>query len=85
MTSTTKTMTSEPGVYRSDLDGHLFVLKVHPVILTCVICMKSCDRSNYKNHLLFKDAAAAFTNEHGFLDERIGSNLAEIIPPRSTK
>lgn len=76
---------TEAGVYRSDVDGHLFVLKVHPVIITCVICMKSCDRSDYKNNLLFKTAALAFTNEHGFLDERIANNLAEIIPPRSTK
>jgi hypothetical protein len=84
MTPTTP-MTSEPGVYRSDLDGHLFVLKLNPTAVTCVICMKTCDRSAFKNNLQFKDAALAFTNEHGFLDERIASDLAEIIPPRSVK
>ena len=78
-------MSSEPGVYRSDLDGHLFVLKLNPVIITCVICMKSCDRSTFKNFLVFKDGAIAFTNEHGFLDERIANDLAEIIPPRTPK
>ncbi len=77
--------TTEPGVYRSDLDGHLFVLKTNPVVLSCVICMKSCDRSTFKNNIAFKDGAIAFTNEHGFLDERIASNLAEIIPHRTSK
>ena len=77
--------TTEPGVFRSDLDGHLFVLKINPVALTCVICMKSCDRSTFKNNIAFKEAAVTFTNEHGFLDERICNDLAEIIPPRTSK
>jgi len=75
-------MTSEPGVYRSDVEGHLFVLRTRPVSVTCVICMESCRREDHKNNLLFKAAAAAFVNKHGYLDERIANNIAELIPTR---
>lgn len=85
MTSTSPTTSTDPGVYRSDLDGHLFVLKLNPVVLTCVICMKSCDLSGFKSFKEFQQAAITFTNEHGFLDGRIANNLAEIIPPRPVK
>lgn len=76
---------TQPGVFRSDLDGHLFVLKLHPVSLTCVVCMETCDRSNFKNNPSFKTAAATFTSKHGYLDERIANDFAEIIPPRTMK
>jgi hypothetical protein len=75
---------NEPGVYRSDVDGHLFVLKF-PISVTCVICMETCRREDYKTNLLFKAAAIEFVNKHGALDERIADNLAQIIPPRSVK
>lgn len=74
----------EAGVYRSDVDGHLFILKLNPISVTCIICMETCDRSHHKNKDLFKTAATAFVSKHGALDERIANNIAELIPPRST-
>lgn len=76
---------SDPGVYRSDVDGHLFVLKLDPVAVTCVICMETCGKADFKTNLLFKAAATEFVNKHGALDERIADNLAQIIPPRTSK
>lgn len=73
---------TEAGVYRSDVEGHLLVLRLHPVAVTCVICMETCQRSDHKNNLLFKAAAAEFVSKHGALDERIANNIAELIPPR---
>lgn len=72
---------NEPGVYRSDVDGHLFVLKLDPVSVTCVTCMATCDRSAFHTRLEFRDAATAFVSAHGALDERLADNLAQIIPP----
>lgn len=75
----------EPGVYHSDVDGHLFVLKLSPTSVTCIVCMETCCRSDFKNNPSFKTAATAFVNKHGALDERIADNIAQLIPPRPTK
>ena len=78
-------MKGTPGVYRSDVDGHLFVLKRDPISVTCVICMETCSRSDYKTMVGFRPAAAAFVAAHGALDGRVADNLAQIIPPRTAK
>lgn len=75
----------EPGVYRSDVEGHLFVLKLHPLSITCVVCMETCTDSQFKNLTEYRLGAAAFTSKHGYLDERIASTIVEIIPPRKSK
>lgn len=74
---------SEPGVYRSDVEGHLLILQTNPVSVTCVICMETCASRGHKNHKAFREAVATFVSKHGALDERIASTLAEMIPPRS--
>lgn len=76
---------TEPGVYRSDVDGHFFVLKLHPLSITCVVCMETCSESQFKNRLEYRQGAEAFTSKHGYLDERIASSIVEIIPPRQLK
>jgi hypothetical protein len=73
---------SQSGVYRSDVDGHLLVLKLNPVSVTCVVCVETCSRADYKTLLQFKPAATAFVSKHGALDEWIASNVAELIPSR---
>ena len=71
-----------PGVYRSDVDGHLFVLKTNPLRVSCVVCMESCAPGDYKTPSESRKAAEAFTSKHGYLDEKIADNIAELIPPR---
>jgi hypothetical protein len=71
---------SEPGVYRSDVEGHLLVLKLNPVSVTCVVCVETCSRADYKTLLDFKPAADAFVSKHGALDKRIANTVAELIP-----
>jgi hypothetical protein len=75
-------MMSEPGVYRSDVEGHLLVLQLNPVAVTCVVCVETCSRAQHKTLLQFRPAALAFVSKHGALDERIASSIAELIPPR---
>jgi hypothetical protein len=69
----------EPGVYKSDVLGHLFVLKFEPLSVTCVVCIESCARANHKTQAEFAKSAAEFVNKHGALDERIASNLTELV------
>jgi hypothetical protein len=76
---------TEPGVYRSDVEGHLFVLKLYPLSITCVVCMETCSQSQFKNLSEYRLGAAAFTSRHGYLDERIANSIVEIIPPRESK
>jgi hypothetical protein len=76
---------AEPGVYRSDVEGHLLVLKMNPVSVTCVVCVETCSRAQYKTLLEFRPAAAAFVGKHGALDERIADNILQLVPGASIK
>jgi hypothetical protein len=76
-------MNSTPGVYRSDIDGHLLVLQLNPVRVTCVVCVETSSRSQFKTNLDFKKAALAFVDKHGALDERIADNIGDLIPPKT--
>lgn len=76
---------SKPGVYRSDVDGHLFVLNTEPALsVTCVVCMETCAVLDHKLSE-FGKAAENFVNKHGALDEFIASSIAELVPPRQSK
>lgn len=82
-TSTESTTAAEQypeGVYRSESDGHLFVMKKHPVRMTCVICMETCDTSQHKNFRNLVDVVKAFTDKHGYLGDRIADSLLQLIP-----
>lgn len=68
----------EPGVYRSDVEGHLLILK-HPTSVTCIVCMETCARADHKLSSDFEKAAKAFVDKHGALDERIGNSILELI------
>jgi hypothetical protein len=70
---------NEPGVYRSDVAGHLLVLKLNPVRVTCIVCMETCDPSGLKNQER-KPAAAAFVEKHGALDTWIADSILQLIP-----
>lgn len=70
----------EPGVYRPDVAGHLFILQPNPVRVTCIVCGETCDRDLYKNTKDFKVGATAFVEKHGALDVKIASNIEELIP-----
>jgi len=73
-------MKVEQGVFRSDVDGHLFVLKLNPVRVTCVVCMETCDTSAFKGHIERKKAATAFVDKHGALDGKVADSLLQLIP-----
>jgi len=73
-------MKADPGVFRSDVDGHLFVLKLNPVRVTCVVCMETCDTSAFKGHIERKKAATAFVDKHGALDGKIADSILQLIP-----
>jgi hypothetical protein len=79
MCSSLNTERSKPGVWRSDVEGHLLVLKLEPVSVTCVVCMETCAPDQSKSP---KQAAEQFTSKHGYLGEWIANNIAELIPPR---
>ena len=66
-------------MWRSDVEGHILVLKLEPVSVTCLTCMETCTPSQSKTP---KQAAEEFTNKHGYLGEWIANNIAELIPPR---
>ena len=75
---TTTTTTSKkwvPGLYRSDVAGHLLLVKVDPVEVSCVICKDaSCPPR--------RADAEAFTAKHGYLAERIAPSLQEYLYQR---
>lgn len=77
-------MPLEPGVYRSDVEGHLLVLK-EPLAVACVVCAEACVRADYKLGSEFQKAAKAFVDKHGALDERIGNSILELISVPLTK
>lgn len=52
-------MNEKPGLYNSDVPGHLLLLEFNPTRVTCVICKETT--------LAKKEAAAAFTAKHGYL------------------
>ena len=74
---TTTTTTSKkwvPGLYRSDKAGHMLLVEVDPVKVTCVICKTaSCPPR--------RADAEAFTAKHGYLDKFIRSQSPGLSPP----
>lgn len=73
------------GVYLSDVKGHLLVIVLSPIRVTCVSCAETCNRLQFKNTREFKQAASAFVAKHGALDVKIADNLDEIIEEYLTK
>ena len=69
----------KPGVYRSDVSGHLFVLKTEPLSVTCVACVETCTRADYKTLVEFKKAAFVFVEKHGALDGWIADSLLGLV------
>jgi hypothetical protein len=68
------------GVYRSEAEGHLYLLKSSPTRVTCVVCMETCDTSLAKNYDQRKKAADEFTAKHGYLGEKIADSILQLIP-----
>lgn len=77
---------NEPGVYRSDVPGHLLVLKLKPTRVTCIACMETCDCSAYKTREL-RPAVTAFVAKHGALDSKIADSILQLVPsqPRTLR
>jgi hypothetical protein len=68
------------GVYRSETEGHLYILKASPIVVTCIVCMETCDTSLAKNYDQRKKAAEAFTEKHGYLGDKIADSILQLIP-----
>ena len=73
-------MPLEPGIYRSDLEGHLFALK-HPLQVTCIVCGETCVSSDHGPRQ-FIVAAIAFVEKHGALDGKIADSILDLIPKK---
>lgn len=69
------------GVWRSDVLGHLLILKIDPVSVTCIVCIETCSRLDYKTTKNFKEAAEKFVSKHGALHQRISNSIADLVPP----
>ncbi len=69
----------KPGVYLSDVVGHLLILKKDPVSVTCVSCVETCDRSKFRGMAEFAGEAANFVSKHGALDRWIAEDIGEIV------
>lgn len=69
-----------PGVYQSDVEGHLLILKLNPVSCTCIICAEMCSGANYRRFCDFSAAAKDFVAKHGALSSKIANNIGELIP-----
>jgi len=76
---------TEPGVWRSDVEGHLFVLKMKPTVITCITCMETCARDAHTNFTSFAKAAVAFVEKHGALDVKIADSILQLIPPTASE
>ena len=76
--ATTTTTTSKkwvPGLYRSDEPGHLLLVEVNPVQVSCVICKDvSCPPR--------RADAEAFTTKHGYLGQYLAPGLQEYLYQR---
>ena len=75
----------KPGVWRSDVEGHLLVLALDPLVVTCVACLEACRPSDYKFDSGFAAAAQAFVAKHGALHERLADSVMRLVPPRAAK
>jgi len=69
---------TEAGVYLSDR-GHLLILQLDPVRVSCVLCAVTCFRSQFKNKKTFDEGAIDFVAKHGALDHRIANSIEEIV------
>ena len=67
-------VSEKPGLYNSDVDGHLLLLERDPTRVTCVICKETCEAK--------KTAAQAFIAKHGYLAELIAPSLQEYLYQR---
>jgi hypothetical protein len=68
-----------PGVYKSDVEGHILILRWSPTSVTCVTCAELCSQADTKSMREFKEKASAFTAKHGYLGERIADKLEDIL------
>jgi hypothetical protein len=65
---------TNPGLYRSDIQGHLLLFEKNPTRVTCLICKESAEAK--------KAQAAAFTAKHGCLDEYLAPDAQEYLYQR---
>jgi hypothetical protein len=68
-----------PGVYKSDKEGHILVLRWSPTSVTCITCAELCSRADSKNMRDFKVMADAFTAKHGYLGDRLADKIEDIL------
>lgn len=68
----------KPGVYRSDVEGHVLVLKLNPVSVTCIVCIESCNKADFKFFADFEKAAKDFVDKHGALDKHIADSVLDL-------
>jgi hypothetical protein len=71
---------TEPGVYRSDKEGHLLHLKLNPTRVACIVCMDSVNCDAYKIGDELVKVVNKFTDTHGYLNGKIADSILQLIP-----
>lgn len=73
----------EKGIYRSDVEGHLFDIKLNPTRVTCLVCMETCNCDLPLRELAL--AVSRFTVAHGFVDAKVADSILQLIPPSASE
>ena len=75
-----------PGIYTSDVTGHVFNVQFSPTIkVTCLACMESCARADFKTLHQMAEAAKIFVEKHGALDQKIANSIVDLLPEMTMK
>jgi hypothetical protein len=70
---------TKPGVYKSDKEGHLLVLRWNPTSVTCITCAVLCSRADSKSLQDFEVKAKEFTAAHGYLGDFLADKIEDIL------
>lgn len=72
------TTLTKPGVYKSDKEGHILILKWSPTSVTCITCAELCSSAGV--HMAkFRQMAKDFTETHGYLGEFVADKIEDIL------
>lgn len=70
---------TKPGVYRSDIEGHILILRWNSTSVTCITCAELCSAGDHVGMTAFKIAAETFTAKHGYLGDYLGENVNDML------
>jgi hypothetical protein len=69
----------EPGVYTTDVSGHLVLLQREPYQATCLVCVETCAEKDYQFSSQFAGAAMNFVDKHGGLKDKIAETVLDLV------